>query len=285
MTSNHRLLGNLTYPGGIPPYQCFDVYIPSTAPPSLDQLIIYVHGGAWRSGDKANAHSIGLIRNLSDHFPTAAICSVNYRLSIGKVNPTSDVKHPSHNMDVARAINHAISLPELKNTQNVFLIGHSVGAFMCLSLAGILEPSCPEAPHLSSSTCEKIRGLVLIDGIYDLVKLLEQYPEYKEFVVAAFGEETCDRLQDLQQASPLSWTPKVVDPKTLPRILILHSRQDSLLTILQSELAATALKSKLSLGDNDVETDFDSVSGDHDDLLLSPKLGSRIKSFIAGNSD
>ncbi|KAA1109769.1 Kynurenine formamidase [Puccinia graminis f. sp. tritici] len=282
MTVNHRLLDSLTYPGGIPPYQCLDVYIPLAAPPKLTQLVTYVHGGAWRAGDKADRHSVGLIGNLSSQFPTAAICSVNYRLSTGKVNPESDVKHPTHNADVARAIEHVKTLPELKDIDETYLIGHSVGAFICLSLAGILEPPSPEAPRLAPSTCKNIRGLILLDGIYDLVKLLEEYPSYNDFVAGAFQEKDIDRLTYLEDVSPLSWSSSTVNPTTCPRILILHSRQDSLLTIRQSELAAIILESKLSLG-NKLESDFESVSGDHDDLLLSPELASRIKSFIAGS--
>lgn len=279
MTINHRLLENLTYPGGIPPFQCFDVYIPSSDP-KIDRLIIYVHGGAWRSGDKADVHSVGLIGNLSKQFPTAAICSVNYRLSRGRVSPESDVKHPSHNADVVRAIEHASSLPELRDIPQTYLIGHSVGAFMCLSIAGILEPPSSEAPRLSTSTCEKIRGLVLVDGIYDVVKLLDEYPSYKDFVISAFEEKASDQWQDLEVVSPLCWTASASGPQVQPRILILHSRQDSLLTVRQSELAAMALRSKLSSSSDKIETDFESVSGDHDKLLLSPELGSRIKSFI-----
>ncbi|OAV90820.1 hypothetical protein PTTG_02174, partial [Puccinia triticina 1-1 BBBD Race 1] len=281
MTVNHRLLDNLAYAGGISPYQCSDVYMPSTTPPRLNQLVIFVHGGAWRAGDKADTHSVGLIKNLSSQFPKAAICSVNYRLSIGKVNPDSDVTHPSHNADVARAIEHLNSLPELKDIDEIYLIGHSTGAFICLSLAGIFEPPYPELPRLTTITSKKIHGLILVDGIYDLVKLLEEYPSYIDFVAGAFRQKGSDQLKYLKDASPISWSPSAVDPDS-PRILILHSHEDSLLTIRQSELAATTLRSTPSL-DNKVESDFDSVSGDHHDLLVSPALAARIKTFITGS--
>ncbi|KAI9609368.1 hypothetical protein H4Q26_007321 [Puccinia striiformis f. sp. tritici PST-130] len=280
MALNHRLLSNLAYPGAISPYQCFDVYIPLAAPPKLHQLIFFVHGGAWRSGDKADTSSSGLIKNLSNDFPTAAICSVNYRLSGGKLNPKSNIKHPTHNADVARAIDQATSLPELKEVDQTYLIGHSVGAFMCLSLAGIMVPP-PGAPRLTTSTSAKIHGLVLVDGIYDIVKMLEEYPSYKDFVASAFGgKDDSDRLKLLEEANPLSWPASSNNVEQHPRILIIHSRQDTLLSIHQSELATTALKSKLSFGDK-VVSDFDSVSGDHEELLLSPQLASRIKSFIS----
>ncbi|KAI9622532.1 hypothetical protein KEM48_007146 [Puccinia striiformis f. sp. tritici PST-130] len=92
--------------------------------------------------------------------------------------------------------------------------------------------------------------------------MLEEYPSYKDFVASAFGgKDDSDRLKLLEEANPLSWPASSI---------IIH----------QSELATTALKSKLSFGDK-VVSDFDSVSGDHEELLLSPQLASRIKSFIS----
>lgn len=293
------------------------VQVPSSSKP--DRLMIYVHGGAWRTdhlgffdhhpsssslGDKADVYSRGLMKNLSDRFANLKMCSINYRLSElvidGSGQGSIKIKHPSHNSDVIEAIE---SIDGLDRIQEIYLVGHSVGAFICLSISGILRPCDPKLDHVrrkqdgildseqpsigSQSIIGRIRGLILIDGIYDLVQLVREYPSYRDFVSGAFDrrkieEQAEDELEYWNRVSPTSWLPSSSSSLSIPRILIIHSKHDRLLSTHQSELIAKSLRSKLpNLSDDNLQIDLESVTGDHDPLLLSSELIDRIESFLS----
>ncbi|CAH7687331.1 Alpha/Beta hydrolase protein [Phakopsora pachyrhizi] len=281
---NHKIfLDDSVYSNENPSEQNLDLYLPSsnrdydegTKTPTI--LIIYVHGGAWRSGDKANGFSMGLIENLSIEFPEAALSSINYRLS--RASESKPIRHPTHNSDAVQAIEHLLNTPAINQVRSVYLIGHSVGAFISLSISNILGPSPIGGPRLDAKI--KIAGLILVDGIYGLADLLTEYPIYKDFVDLAMGEKDSDR-EFLREVSPLYWNVRSSsEEKKTPlqtEILIIHSKQDNLLTTKQSELIYAHLK-KLRAVER-LEVDFDSVAGDHDELLKSSDLAKRIKSFI-----
>lgn len=68
----------LDVPYGKAPAQRFDLFLPSGAA-SDRPLLVFVHGGAWRSGDKADVRDT-LITRLAER-TGHAVAAVNYRLS------------------------------------------------------------------------------------------------------------------------------------------------------------------------------------------------------------
>lgn len=120
-----------------------DLYLPATTDgfKGLRPVVIWVHGGGWRRGDKANrmTNKVNLFNGLG-----YILVSLNYRLSpdntgkppSGPYDP-SRVRSPDHISDVAEAIGWL--------SQNVasyggdpdrlILAGHSAGAHL-VSLAG-----------------------------------------------------------------------------------------------------------------------------------------------------
>lgn len=281
---NHQRPQALSYGGLNHLEQTIDLYQPvfdrpEQSPSKSEQLLIYVHGGAWKVGDKADTYSLGLIENLSTRFPHAtSIASINYRLSKENDVSTRPIRHPSHNSDVAKAINFLVGLPELDQVKSIYLIGHSVGAFICLSICGLLQ-----SPYLSRiESPSKITGLVLLDGIYSLPDLLVEYPTYQDFVRNAFGNDL--NFDHLRFVSPLYWTlsTEARNLTVTPDVLIIHSRQDQLLTSHQSRLLKVRLDGFQMMGR--VEMDLDTVKGEHDPLLKSPELTERIHAFVARSS-
>lgn len=71
-------------------------------PTELKPVVVYVHGGAWAIGDKAN--SIGNKKALFSSLEYIFI-SINYRLSPSTFSTDpSRIKFPAHNEDVADAV-------------------------------------------------------------------------------------------------------------------------------------------------------------------------------------
>ena len=111
-------------PGVEPDLTSVDVYLPPGCGPV--PVVMWVHGGGWRRGDKASGYverKAAWAESLG-----AALVSVNYRLT----TPDSGVRWPDHGEDVAAAVawvqqeGPAFGL----DATNVTLIGHSAGAHL-----------------------------------------------------------------------------------------------------------------------------------------------------------
>ncbi|GAA5896227.1 hypothetical protein JCM6882_008524 [Rhodosporidiobolus microsporus] len=289
--SAHR---SVPYPAPLDPRRCLDVFLPSNSS-GATPLLVFIHGGAWRSESKDDFTNT-LVPNLLKHtgLPLAVL---EYRLA-----PASP--HPAQINDVLSGLELLAGplLPLEEGTarwdrRNLIVAGHSAGAFMAASL--VLRPptsSSPSVPDPSFSVSPAIRhaitGIICIDGIYDLPSLLDEYPSYSSFVGDAFGHDPAV----LAAESPARWElyGDEAERGKKVRVLVLHSREDELLSLRQprvflrrmkqlfgAEAGATAQgeageqktaddpvseEEERDLPDN-VEVDFGSITGTHDGLL------------------
>ncbi len=106
-----------------------DLYVPSQGN-QPKPVMVYVHGGSWRTGDKSNTGS-------KDQFFTEQgyiFVSVNYRLSPNPIdlNDPDRIIFPTHPQDVAKAVAWVIKNIEAYggDAGQVSLIGHSAGAHL-----------------------------------------------------------------------------------------------------------------------------------------------------------
>ena len=148
---------------------------------SKKPVIIWVHGGAWCIGDKANQiqNKVKLFHSLN-----YVLVSINYRLSPFpyEINNTSRVKFPSHNNDVADAIKWVSENIDKYggNSDKMALLGHSAGAHL-VALTGT-NSSFLENVGLSLSS---IKGVAAIDTEgYDVH---EQVKANNKAYINAFG--------------------------------------------------------------------------------------------------
>jgi len=173
----------LDVPYGPDPLQRLDIYAPDGA--NRAPFILFVHGGGWAVGDKAQYAAVG--GSLARAGFVVAI--VNYRLS-------PPARHPAHAEDVARAVAWCYRQARYygADAERFYVIGHSSGAHLAALVA--LDPSYLAAEGLRSSV---IRRLVGIAGVgYDLN---ESYatPLLTPFLEPVFGSD-CSRWA---QAAPL----------------------------------------------------------------------------------
>ncbi|CEH17744.1 related to serine protease [Ceraceosorus bombacis] len=252
------------------------------APPP-PPLLIFIHGGAWRSGDKSDHYSMA--RYLSKRGVSVAL--VNYRLSTAT---GGQVLHPAHAQDAFRAVEFLLvedpkhPPEEWRKTfdaSRTVLVGHSVGAHMvaAMSLNAGSKSTTSEAdavapmPSLGRQARRRIRAWVGVSGIYSIISMLRAYPDYISFVEQAFGNgaQKGDAKRYLP-ASLESWT--LAMPGTYaapthnaPKVHLLHSREDELLSVGQTTEAAEHLKRLLETRGGSVTVDLDSYKGTHDGSL------------------
>ncbi len=144
---------------GKDPKQSLNVYRPDKeAKSEALPVVIWVHGGGWRNGDKDNQAGI----NLCQSWANSGLVTVglDYRL-------TPAVVHPAHVEDVAAGIDwvHNNISKYGGDPKRVFLLGHSAGAHLVALVA--TAPSFLQAHELSPKST--LAGVFAIDtASYDL---------------------------------------------------------------------------------------------------------------------
>lgn len=163
-------------------------------------VVLFVHGGAWRSGDKQTLLNIygEFGRTLARNGIGAVI--VNYRLSPG-------VKHPAHIQDVAKAF--AWTLRNIANyggkADQLYLCGHSAGGHLVALLA--TDESYLQAEKVPAGA---IKGVIPISGVYMIDRTIKYYDNI-------FGTDGDVR----QKASPLEHV-----RAQLPPFLVIYAESD-----------------------------------------------------------
>lgn len=184
-----------------------DIYMPRKG--SKSPVIVWLHGGAWTTGDKSH------VQAKPEYFTKHGFIfiSVNYRLS-------PEVKHPAHVEDVAQALHwirtqvHHYS----GDASRIIVMGHSAGAHLA-ALVSTNEVYL----NAAGSSLALIKGVILLDGGgYDIEKLMPQAgPKLRQWYEQAFGTT---RKQWIA-ASPVTY---VAADKSIPPFLILHAGQRDL---------------------------------------------------------
>jgi arylformamidase len=156
-------------------------------------VVIYVHGGAWAVGDKANS-----LDNKKKLFSSLGyiLLSVNYRLSPSIASTdTNRVMYPMHNNDVADAVKWIYDNINNYggNNKKMVLLGHSAGAHL-VSLTGTSNLFLPTR----SIPLNIIKGVASIDTEgYDVAF---QCNDNNTTYLNAFGNKNTNWVQ----ASPIS---------------------------------------------------------------------------------
>lgn len=155
-------------------------------------VVVYVHGGAWAIGDKANS-----MTNKTNLFSALGyiFISVNYRLSPSSVSTDPNrIMFPAHNNDVADAVKWVYDniANYGGNKEKIALLGHSAGAHL-VSLTGTSNLFLPAR----GIALNKIKGVASIDTEgYDVVY---QCNTKNDTYLNAFGSNPVN----WEQASPM----------------------------------------------------------------------------------
>jgi len=180
-------------PGASLQKHSLDIY----RPPAGENLpvVVFVHGGAWTSGDKTR------IANVGCAFAKKGYVAVlpNYRLS-------PKAKHPDHITDIARAVKWTYqNIGRYGGRADSFILGgHSAGAHLVALLA--LDEKYLRAGDVPP---EKIKAVICISGMYKIGE--------KKLGNAIFSKDPKVRAE----ASPMTYLTKKPPP-----FLILYAPKD-----------------------------------------------------------
>lgn len=188
----HDLSYNLDRrPPGVESLNMLDLYAPEHARRGTPRpVVIYVHGGGWRRGDKAN-----VVTDKARLFTGAGylFASVNYRLSPDRITPPRlaprRVMFPDQPHDVGEAVcwvmRHSRALGA--DRHRIVLVGHSAGAQLVSLVA-------TAGRYLRAYGCSPrgVRGVVALDGAaYDVRAAATPPPSgptlYTRMIWNAFG--------------------------------------------------------------------------------------------------
>jgi arylformamidase len=216
----HLALGAQEFAYGTDPLQKLDFYAAKSNGPA--PLLIFVHGGGWKHGDKRNATGADKVKHytgLGYH-----LASINYRLV-----PGATVEQQG--ADVAQAIGYLLkNATKLGiNPEKTVLSGHSAGAHL-VALVGT-DPQYLRGVGLG---VESLSGVIPIDGAaYDVgPQLMDGNLFMRDTYQEAFGT-------DSTRQKALSPFHHATGPN-VPSFLILHvEREDGKR---QSEALAAELR-------------------------------------------
>ena len=169
-----KVIKNVAF--GKHPLQTLDVY---TTRQQNAPILLFAHGGAWRTGDKNNRSH----RKKGTFFSSAGFIfiSTNYRLS-------PEITHPGHIEDLARAFAYV-----WKNCHRwqgdksrIFLMGHSAGAHLVALLS-----SNKTILKKWGLTRRHIAGTILLDGAGYNIPLIRKYNpwSFARIYQQAFGND------------------------------------------------------------------------------------------------
>ena len=209
------LVRDAAYGAGDPaashPLRTLDLYGPEQKPDAARPIVLFVHGGGWRHGDK------GMVGEKPRAFVERGclFASAGYRLDAA-VSPREQAA------DIAAAVRwlHDHASEHGGDPGKIVLMGHSAGAHLVALVS--TDERLLKACDLDRSA---IRGVVLLDGAgYDVPRQVAaaRLPMLKELYRNAFGDDPAAQ----REASPIEY---VRAGGQYPPVLAFHvgRRQDS----------------------------------------------------------
>ena len=244
-----------------------DIYTTSQERPSatadstqdLKPVVVFVHGGGFRRGDKSNQGS------KAEFFNSHGIqfVSVNYRLAS---SGTDRVMYPTFVEDVAQAVawihNNAEGFGG--DPDQIYLMGHSAGGYIVNVLG--LEEQFLQDVGLST---DDIQGIISLDsGLFDLVEDYERSGSQARLIENAFG----NNLSTLEEASPINQVGS--SDENIPPFFFTYTNQrkaqktDNLADLIRQTGTLVVTESSIGRSHSDVNRQF----GTPGDPLAEPVL-------------
>lgn len=243
--------------------------------------LILIHGGAWRDPNNTCADFDDFVEFFSelnregDESGEITVYSIDYDLSSEQRGRFPDVL-----IEVLKALDAICKDSGGGNSEEFCICGHSVGCTFItqiLEYVHVLESAGVPASNFADLKLPKISKAVLLDGIFDIRAMLEEYPSYGFFVAEEFGDEQtaielCNSVGKVGSGGgPSPGFPAAY--KTLKKIVVVHSYEDELLSVRQPDGFLRWLES------NGVVNTIEKVYADfgkHNDVYVNERVAELI---------
>ena len=206
---------DVTYctPNGVP--QKLDVYYPATG--GSWPVLLYVHGGGWSEGDKAEG--AGWRRMTEKGF---LVVSVNYRLA------SYENKFPAMIEDVKCAVRYlrAHTAEYNLDADHIGAVGASAGGHLA-ALLGVADKSAGWDTGEYAEQSSRVQAVVTLAGPSDLTS--EVYDSSMMAIYYAFDDMPGSPSEKLTAASPVTY----ISPDD-PPFLIIHGDKDGIVPVEQA---------------------------------------------------
>ncbi|EAZ81578.2 alpha/beta hydrolase [Algoriphagus machipongonensis] len=198
-----------------------DVFLPAGRSETETSLIIYIHGGAWISGDKSEFLEFKPV--MENSFPEYAFISINYRL----LNLSSgDGKFPDQENDVIEAIEYVLSKTKEWNiSDQIILAGASAGGHLAL---------------LHSYKHQEIGDIQAVFALFpptDLSSLYDFNSVTKQGLEVLLSGTPDSQTAAYMESSPIEY----VSSNSIPTIFF-HGTEDTVVPISQSDMLSNKLE-------------------------------------------
>jgi acetyl esterase/lipase len=230
---------------GLSPAQKLDIYLPDEGAGPFP-VIVYIHGGAFMGGDKADVQVLPSLEGLKRGY---AVVSINYRLS-------GEARFPALVHDAKAAIRWIRANAQIYHfdRSRIAAWGGSAGAYLALMLgtsAGVdrledLNMGNPDQPST-------VQAVVSWFGPSDFLKMDEQLEESGLRPLPGtehsganspesllLGHKITEIPEQVRAANPLTY----IQPKA-PPFLIQHGTRDAVVPVQQSIALAAKLRAVL----------------------------------------
>lgn len=222
----------LNAPYGNNSQQVMDIYLPQNRSEQKTKVLVLIHGGGWKGGDKSEMTSF--ITPFKEVFPDYAIFNINYRLYSNGNN-----KFPTQENDVNAAIAYIYKNKKSYHIADICVyIGVSAGAQLALLQA------------YKHSDIIKPKAVVSFFGPTDLAKLYNENTEMVLNFIDVFGGTLAEVPEMYHQSSPINFV-----TASSPPTFILQGGKDEIVlpaqaTDLYNKLQAVNVPSTLKMYPN-----------------------------------
>lgn len=208
--------------GGI--RQTLDIYVPNDPPRPLP-LVVWIHGGGWRAGDKARPPALPLLQK------GFVVASINYRF-------TQTDPFPAQIEDCKAAIRFLRSHASEYHIdpEHVGVWGGSAGGHLAalLGTSGDVKELEGEQGPLDQSS--RVQAVIDWYGPTDFTTF-QTTPSTEPLLTALIGGPIKENLEAAKSAGPVTY----ID-KSDPPVQIVHGTKDDIVPFSQSEEFQAALK-------------------------------------------
>jgi acetyl esterase/lipase len=203
--------------------QSMDIFVPPGAAKPMP-LVIWIHGGGWQQGDKAQSPAVGLLRW------GYVVASINYRL-------TDEAIFPAQINDCKAAVRWLRAHAEEYHIDpdHIGAWGASAGGHLVALLGTAGDQRDLEGTGGNEKFPSNVQAVCDLFGPSDLAKVLDDTAA-NSALPKLLGGPLRQHLDDAKRASPITYV-----TKDDPPFLILHGTKDPLVNVRQSRWLNDAL--------------------------------------------